>query len=136
MSNKSISTASKKTITPTKSDQKIRGNLRILENEFVTPKCMCFQKIRPFFSFIEFTIVLDVNSDSLSDIGQDVNKLKTDMDKKTSSIITGFQSLYDKINATPGLVGKTVKQIIDDKLNKDQTLINENSTRQNNTDSL
>ena len=69
-------------------------------------------------------------TDSLSDIGQDVNKLKTDMDKKTSSIITGSQSLYDKINATPGLVGKTVKQIIDDKLNKDQTLSNENSTRQ------
>ena len=52
------------------------------------------------------------------------------MDKKTSSIITVSQSLYDKINATPGLVGKTVKQIIDDKLNKDQTLSNENSTRQ------
>ena len=69
-------------------------------------------------------------TDSLYYVGQDVNKLKTDMDKKTSSIITGSQSLYDKINATPGLVGKTVKQIIDDKLNKDQTLSNENSTRQ------
>ena len=29
-------------------------------------------------------------ADWLSYIGQDVNKLKTDMDKKTSSIITGF----------------------------------------------
>lgn len=69
-------------------------------------------------------------TDSLSDIGQDVNKLKTDMDKKASSIISGSQGLYDKINATPGLVGKTVKQIIDDKLNKNQTLNNEKHTRQ------
>ena len=69
-------------------------------------------------------------TDSLSDIGKDVSKLKTDMDKKASSIISGSQSLYDKINATPGLVSKTVLQIIDDKVIKNQAPQNENTNQQ------
>ena len=44
------------------------------------------------------------------------------MYKKANSFISKSQGLYDKINAMPGLVSNSVKQMIDETLNKGQLI--------------
>ena len=62
--NYSISTASKKPMVSTRSDQQIRRNLRISENRFFTQKCIFLSK-SDIFSLIECTTLFDVNSQLL-----------------------------------------------------------------------
>lgn len=46
------------------------------------------------------------NTSSFSDIRQDITSLKTDVDKKTNSILSKSQSLFDKVKASSEIIKK------------------------------
>ena len=51
-------------------------------------------------------------ADSLSEMHDDIGILKTDVDKKTSSILSKSQTKLEKIKGVPDLVSQSLKQTV------------------------
>ena len=53
-------------------------------------------------------------TDSLSEMHEDISILKTDVDKKTSSILSKSQTILEKIKGVPDLVSQSLKQSVNE----------------------
>ena len=51
---------------------------------------------------------------SLSEMHEDIGILKTDVDKKTSSILSKTQTILEKIKGVPDLVSQSLKQTVNE----------------------